>query len=251
MKKKNLLLFVNRKILQIYLKLSKLVPSVRFPINYLQKYLPEEFYSLNDLDKKLTKYLPFTNGFFIEAGANDGISQSNSYYFSSVLGWKGILVEAIPELAKKCQKNRPNCFVENFALVSPNYPSDTITMKYCNLMSVVKGNLDEKAEIEFIDSGVKCQQNITPYEVNVPVATLNNILSKYKLKKIDLFSLDVEGYELEALSGIDLSIFKPDYILIETIWNREKILEKMLKYYDIVEELSPVDTLFRRKNLQQ
>jgi hypothetical protein len=35
-------------------------------------------YSLHDLDDKLLKYLNFENGFFIEAGANDGLSQSNT-----------------------------------------------------------------------------------------------------------------------------------------------------------------------------
>ena len=52
--------------------------------------------ALNDLDKKIEKYLPGRNGFFIEAGANNGIKQSNSYYFAKTLGWRGILVEAIP-----------------------------------------------------------------------------------------------------------------------------------------------------------
>lgn len=37
-------------------------------------------YSLHDLDDKLLKYLNFENGFFIEAGANDGLSQSNTAF---------------------------------------------------------------------------------------------------------------------------------------------------------------------------
>ena len=35
---------------------------------------------LNGLDDKLEKYLDYTNGFFIEAGGNDGFLQSNTYY---------------------------------------------------------------------------------------------------------------------------------------------------------------------------
>ena len=49
----------------------------------------------------------------------------------------------------------------------------------------------------------------------VPTLTLNYILEKHKIEKIDFFSLDVEGYELEVLKGINFKKFKPKYILIE------------------------------------
>ena len=51
------------------------------------------FKSLNDLDKKMLKYINFRNGFFIEMGANDGVNQSNSFYYDKSLGWNGVLVE--------------------------------------------------------------------------------------------------------------------------------------------------------------
>ena len=40
--------------------------------------------SQHDIDRKIQKYLPQRNGFFIEAGANDGYSQSNTYYLGTV-----------------------------------------------------------------------------------------------------------------------------------------------------------------------
>lgn len=51
--------------------------------------------SLNGLDEKLAPYLNFKGGIFIEAGANNGIRQSNTYYLEAVRGWKGILVEPV------------------------------------------------------------------------------------------------------------------------------------------------------------
>ena len=37
------------------------------------------------------------NGFFIEAGAHDGVDISNTLYLEKQLGWTGILVEPNPD----------------------------------------------------------------------------------------------------------------------------------------------------------
>src|SRR5437588_12223158 len=59
--------------------------------------------ALNDLDRKLSKYLDYRSGTFIEAGANDGLKQSNTYWFERFRNWRGILVEAVPEKAEECR----------------------------------------------------------------------------------------------------------------------------------------------------
>lgn len=56
-------------------------------------------YSLNELDIKLLKYINKRNGFFIEVGANNGISQTNTLLFEKNYGWNGMLIEAIPDLS--------------------------------------------------------------------------------------------------------------------------------------------------------
>ena len=45
------------------------------------KHKSSKYKSINNLDKKIESYVNFNNGYFVELGANDGISQSNSYYF--------------------------------------------------------------------------------------------------------------------------------------------------------------------------
>jgi hypothetical protein len=56
-----------------------------------------------DLDHKLKKYLDFKGGSFIEAGGNDGLSQSNTYWFERFRGWRGLLVEAVPRRCRECR----------------------------------------------------------------------------------------------------------------------------------------------------
>jgi hypothetical protein len=72
-------------------------------------YPSQESFALNQLDLKLRPHLNLHGGFFIEAGANDGVNQSNTLYFEKNLNWKGILIEPIPELAQQCKENRPDC----------------------------------------------------------------------------------------------------------------------------------------------
>lgn len=155
-------------------------------------------YALNALDLKLLQYINFEYGFFIEVGANDGINQSNTLLLEKKLNWNGLLIEAIPSLAEKCAINRPRCIVDNYALVSSIYTHDYVEMRYCNLMSVVKGGLGSQSEEDsHINSGKKfLKSGEQVYVVAVPTATLSEVLDKHSISHVDLLSLDVEGYEV-------------------------------------------------------
>ncbi|MFM7438011.1 MAG: FkbM family methyltransferase, partial [Snowella sp.] len=138
--------------------------------------------SLNEIDSKLEAYFPYKNGFFIEVGANNGFFQSNTYYFAKFRKWKGILIEGIPELYQECLLERPESKVFNNALVSADFPDDFVTMKYANLMSLVRG-LSQKTieeEEEHIQQGIGWEvwsgKNSLTYEIQVPCRTLTSIL---------------------------------------------------------------------------
>jgi len=57
--------------------------------------------------KNMLKYIDYPNGFFIEAGANDGIAQSYTYELEKN-GWRGILIEPSSEAFENCMLNRSN-----------------------------------------------------------------------------------------------------------------------------------------------
>ena len=54
------------------------------------------FHSLNQIDTEISLLLKNKEGFYIEIGANDGISQSNSLFFERQKKWRGVLVEPSP-----------------------------------------------------------------------------------------------------------------------------------------------------------
>ena len=204
-------------------------------------------FALNELDRKLEPYLDFDHGFFIEAGANDGVSQSNTLYFERYRGWKGLLIEPIPELAAQCRRNRPACIVENYALVPFDHRGDSVEMRYCNLMSLVKGAMkSEEADLAHIQKGAEVQR-VEPRELRVPAQTLTAILDRHQPSRIDFFSLDVEGGELSALQGLDLARYRPIFILVEAR-TREEIDDFLAPYYDVRAVLSHHDVLYQSRN---
>ena len=173
-----------------------------------------EYYGLGELDKKLKAYIKKKRGFFIELGANDGIAQSNTLWFEKHKKWSGILIEAVPELYKKCKKNRPNCRVLNYACVEEGYPDDFIRLRYANLTSVVENAMESEELKEHLKSARKfCQQE--QYAVDVTAQTLSTLLKESSVRHIDFLSLDVEGYELNVLKGLDFNKWQPHFILVE------------------------------------
>ena len=47
-------------------------------------------------------------GFYVDLGAHNGVASSNTYCFDKVLNWKGICIEAHPEIFKHLTDARPN-----------------------------------------------------------------------------------------------------------------------------------------------
>jgi FkbM family methyltransferase len=210
--------------------LKKILPT-KFK-TFLKKF--RKFNSINNLDKKLLKYLNFKDGFYIECGANDGVNQSNTWYFEKILNWRGILIEPNIESFKNLKNNRSskNIF-KNVALVSEDFKNKNEDIY------LIENNLESK--LTNISSSLS--QKVT-------TETLNNILKELNVNKINFFSLDVEGYEEEVLKGLNLNIFDIDYILIET--NNFGKINFMLKNcnYLLQEKLSFDDYLFKKTSFK-
>lgn len=233
-----------------------IVKRLKHPLSKLRNWLYEALVpsqptctraALDDLDSKLEKYLNYDNGFFIEAGANDGFFASNTYYFEMTRHWRGILIEPIPELYRRCRKLRKNSKVINCALVSNTYSGKHVTMRYANLMSIVDGARgDAQKDSAYIQQGLEVQDIKRSYSVRVPGRTLTSILDELAVTNIDLLTVDVEGYEVEALKGLDLQRYRPKYICVEA-WARQAIDDYLIPYYEIVDELTELDILYRAK----
>lgn len=204
------------------------------------------------IDLRLAELLG-EGGFFVEAGANDGYQQSNTYYLERFCGWRGILIEPIPELYTEAVVERPNSQVINAALVSPEQAGGTVRMRFGGLMSIVadsRGSAD--ADLDYLARGFVLKPEKASYGVEAPARTLSEILDSSGVRRIDLLSLDVEGFEPQALEGLDLDRHAPDHLLIE-VQEGEPGLSKLgpefHRRYRLAEKLSEIDLLFRRREL--
>src|SRR5260221_14318432 len=104
------------------------------------------YHGLNELDRKLEAHLDFDRGIFVEAGANDGLNQSNTLYFKTYRRWRGLLVEPIPALAERCRRNRPPAVVECCALVPFHAAGKAPPIGDANLLSLGRGAMKTKED---------------------------------------------------------------------------------------------------------
>ena len=203
---------------------------------------------LDGLDKKLIAYLPQGVGYFIEAGANDGVRQSNTYFLEKRRSWAGLLVEPVPRLAKKCEKNRSKSVVAQVVLVSPEQSGKNVKIIDLDLMSLVAvqpaGLIDIEKHIQLAEE----VQQIAAAEIMVLGITLSELLEQQGNPKVTLFSLDVEGFEVDVLKGLDLSRHRPDFIVVETRGIND-VTHVLSSHYDLIATLSHHDFLFRSKTI--
>jgi FkbM family methyltransferase len=183
------------------------------------------------------------NGFFVDIGAHDGITGSNTYIFEQ-LGWEGICVEPQSDVFLQLKKFR-NCDCYNVAISSQSNESVEFFKAYGeNTLSGLNEGMDESHKNRAKESG-------KTKVIKVKTMTFNEMMEKYPhVKNIDFMSIDVEGHEMEILKTIDFEKYSFRLLTIEKSEPR-KIKELLnQKGYKILMELGP-DIMFIPDNTEQ
>lgn len=225
--------------------------------NYLRyckyKFFNNGYFALNDLDKKMLKYLDYSNGYFIELGANDGFTQSNTLALENKKGWRGVLIEPSPDLFLSCCNFRAKDgnSIHCCACVPFEYKEKYVDIEYANLMSVSASLSTDIDDLDAFSNTGKSHLNefATKLQFGARAMTLTSVLEASKSpNEIDFMSLDVEGAEFAVLSGLDFDKYRIKYILIEC-----RDFDRLDTYlqqfgYKFLEKMSIHDHLFVRED---
>lgn len=143
------------------------------------------------------------NKVFFECGGAHPSEGSNTIFLESN-GWNGLVVEPWDGYNSLYQNLRKNTILENYALVSKDYKEQYI---YGNFSSDFGGSVIEGAH----------GNPWTPQKF--PATTIYNLLKKHNLKEIHTMTIDVEGYEVDVLNGIDFEWASIHFLVVEHHWN--------------------------------
>jgi FkbM family methyltransferase len=178
---------------------------------------------LNGIDVDLAEAFGWERGgTFIELGGNDGLQYSNTLLLERELGWRGVLIEGVPELAAESVRNRPEATVV-CAAVTREAAAGVVPMNDEDLISTISDS---------------------PGRVYVATTTLSTVIDQVmKGLAPDLLIIDVEGFEFDVLDGLDLSRHRPRWMLVETV--EERRVGRILDGYTRIGKLSHHDYLYR------
>jgi FkbM family methyltransferase len=141
------------------------------------------------------------SGFFVEVGANQPRHQSQTWHLEQ-LGWRGVLVEPQPDLAEELSRRR-TAKVFAVACSSPQNAGKRMRFHVAGAHSSLDRNR--------MAPGTQPE-----HLIEVPVRPLDDILVQAEAPAgFEFLSIDVEGHELEVLSGFDLARWRPRLVLIE------------------------------------
>ena len=146
-----------------------------------------------------------STGTAMEVGGFDGVTLSNTYLFEQK-GWRTLIVEPMPEYARRIRTNRKALLFE-CAAGSDRGTSVFTVAKGFEALSTLNPTGHQLENMQF--HGAVLEQ------IQVAVRTLDDILESADVEKLDFVTIDVEGHEPEAIAGLTLSRWKPEIVLVE------------------------------------
>jgi len=183
-------------------------------------------------------------GVFVDIGAHDGKTLSNTYFFEKELGWTGLCVEPLPSVFEQLKANRDCLVVNGCAWNQDTVKTFRSIEGYSEMLSGLVDTYPNQ-HINRIDQEVEAHGGKV-VDLEVTCYNINSLLLKHKLTEIDLISIDVEGSELEILAAIDYDQIKVNIVLAENNYEDDNLRSFMQSMgFDPVGRIE-IDDVFAR-----
>ena len=209
------------------------------------------YYSQCGQDKYVNEHYfkNYRDGVFVDIGAHNGVTYSNTYFFEKELGWTGICVEPIPERFAELKACRHSVCIQGcvsdidgisqLLMVSSPYVN---TEMLTGLSHKYDPRHFERMKNEIRSFGGSYQL------IDVQCYKLNELLEKNGITHVNFLSIDTEGGEFDILTSIDFSRFTIDVITVEDNYKDPRFVPFLKeKGYTFVTHLDQ-DLLFVRKD---
>ena len=153
-------------------------------------------------------------GVFVDVGANHHEQGSNTFYLESTMGWSGVAIEPQVKFAAGYRDHRPRTtFVPLFVSDVSNQQATLWVNRIDAVASGVR---------EFTEGWAEATPTATT------TSTLDDVLDRLKISRIDFLSMDIELAEPQALAGFSINRFKPSLVAIEA---HAPVRQQILDYF--------------------
>ncbi len=209
------------------------------------------FHGEGGIDKLIRRaFFPLKDykGVFIEVGAADPTFLSISKHFRES-GWNVISIEPNPYFAKR-HREAGNKLLE---YACGEKDEDNIEFEIAHPANQGGKGLITYESFSAIKIKEKYKQNDPSFygsnsveKISVNMRRLDTLLRENDITNIDILSVDVEGWELEVLSGLNFDLDAPKLMIIEN-WLRDDQYKKAISRYgyNFVCRLYPNDVYVR------
>jgi len=145
-------------------------------------------------------------GSYIDVGAARPDVNSVTKHFYD-MGWSGLNIEPVESAFALLERDRPRD--TNLKLAVSNVVGTRTLYEIPSNQEI--SSLDREAADD-----ARNRHDVAAIEREVEVSTLAAICEEHGIHAYDFLKVDVEGHELEVLSGVDLIHHRPELIVVES-----------------------------------
>jgi len=156
-------------------------------------------------------------GVMVEVGAGPPTFISSSKHFRNS-GWRTICVEPNPKFVKQHQDEGSEVY---------QYACSNEEKKTSFIINYNNDNwyTQENDGVSFSSLDIRYQnvpEHNTQEIIEVETIQLNTLLKEINVEKVDILSIDVEGWELDVMMGFDVKKYNPKVIILENFENKSE-----------------------------
>lgn len=185
-------------------------------------------------------------GVFLDIGANDGFTFSNSWLFEEH-GWSGVCVEPHPIMFQTLEQKR-NCHLVNACISdTDNTVNFMVVEGPANMLSGIVEFIDtrhiERIDKEIAESGGS--KRIIAIEALSPVTLCN----RFDIQQVDYLSIGTEGCELNILKSFDFEKVPVRIIGVENGSRSSAIFRYLTSREYVLVKCVGCDEIYRHKTV--